>query len=64
MTVQIFVYNCVFRKKEKQNSRNLSLFENENTFQKNILKMKTPFKKEPHPPKDLQCPEILQLMPL
>ena len=64
MTVQIFVYNCVFRKKEKQNSWKLSLFENENTFKKNILKMKTPFEKEPHPAKDLQCPGILQLMPL
>ena len=29
-----------------------------------ILKMKTPFEKEPHPPKDLKCPEILQLMTL
>ena len=37
MTVQkfclhIFVYNCVFWKKEKQQSRNLSHFENESTF--------------------------------
>ena len=44
---QIFVYNCVFRKKEKQHSPNLP-FENENTFWKwkhisknnHILKMK------------------------
>ena len=39
VTVQIFVYiffvyNCVFRKKEKKNSQNLSHFENENTFLK------------------------------
>ena len=51
--LQIFVYNCVFRKKEKQHSQNLSHFENKSTFQKRttfwkwklilkpILKMKT-----------------------
>ena len=39
--LQIFVYSCVFRKKEKQRSQNLSYFENESTFQKkNILEMK------------------------
>ena len=27
-----FVYNCVFQKKEKQHSLNLSDFENESTF--------------------------------
>ena len=59
VNVQIFVYNCVFRKKEKQHSQNLSHFENESTFQKRttfwkwkliltpILKMKTYFWK-PH----------------
>ena len=35
--LQIFVYNCVFRKKEKKTHE---------TF--HILKMKTPFEKEPH----------------
>ena len=35
VNVQIFVYNCVFRKKEKQHSQNLSHFENESTFEKN-----------------------------
>ena len=34
VNVQIFVYNCVFQKKEKQHSQNLSHFENESTFQK------------------------------
>ena len=34
VNVQIFVYNCVFWKKEKQHSQNLSHFENESTFQK------------------------------
>ena len=34
MNVQIFVHHCVFQKKEKQNSPNLSHFENESTFQK------------------------------
>ena len=34
VTVQIFVYNCVFRKKEKQHSRNLSHFENESISRK------------------------------
>ena len=29
ISLQIFVYNCVFRKKEKQHSRNLSHFEQE-----------------------------------
>ena len=40
--VQIFVYNCVFQKKEKQHSQNLSHFENESTFRKkkHILKKK------------------------
>jgi len=37
VNVQIFVYNCVFRKKEKQHSK---------TF--HILKMKAHFEKEPH----------------
>ena len=32
--LQIFVYSCVFRKKEKQRSQNLSYFENESTFRK------------------------------
>ena len=32
MNVQIFVYNCVFLKKEKQHSQNLSHFENESSF--------------------------------
>ena len=32
VNVQIFVYNCVFWKKEKQHSRNLSHFENESAF--------------------------------
>ena len=53
--VQMFVYRCVFQKKEKQHSPNLSHFENESTIQKrttfwkqkllpkNILKMKTCF---------------------
>ena len=31
-----FVYNCVFQKKEKKYSRNLSHFENENTPQGGI----------------------------
>ena len=35
VNVQIFVYNCVSRKKEKQHSQNLSNFE-----KKNILKIK------------------------
>ena len=34
VNVQIFVYNCVFWKKEKQHSRNLSHFEIERTFWK------------------------------
>ena len=34
VNVQIFVYNCVFWKKEKQHSQNLSHFENESTFRK------------------------------
>ena len=34
VNVQIFVYHCVFRKKEKQHSPNLSHFENESTFWK------------------------------
>ena len=38
VNVQIFVYNCVFWKKEKQHSQNLSHFENESTFRK-----RTPF---------------------
>ena len=57
VNVQIFVYHCVFRKKEKQHSLNLSHFKNESTFrkrtiiwkwkliQKPILKMKTCFSK-------------------
>ena len=32
VNVQIFVYNCVFWKKEKQHSQNLSHFEYESTF--------------------------------
>ena len=32
VNVQIFVYNCVFPKKDKQHSQNLSHFENESTF--------------------------------
>ena len=34
VNVQIFVYNCVFWKKEQQQSQNLSHFENESTFRK------------------------------
>ena len=34
VNAQIFVYNCVLWKKEKQHSLNLSHFENESTFQK------------------------------
>jgi hypothetical protein len=39
----MFVYNCVFRKKEKLRSQNLSRFENESTYiskKNHILKMK------------------------
>ena len=32
VNVHIFIYTCVFRKKEKQPSQNLSHFENESTF--------------------------------
>ena len=32
VNVHIFIYTCVFRKKEKQPSQNLSHFENEITF--------------------------------
>ena len=35
--LQIFVYHCIFQKKEKETDKNLL-----------ILKMKTPFEKEPH----------------
>ena len=42
MNVQIFVYNCVYWKKEKQHSQNLSHFENESTFQKDLLIMSLP----------------------
>ena len=43
--LQIFVYNCVFWKKEKQHSQNLSHFEKKSTFPKRttILKIKTCF---------------------
>ena len=34
VNVQIFVYICVFLKKEKQHSQNLSRFENEAQLQK------------------------------
>ena len=40
LNVQSFVYNCVFRKREKQRSPNLSHFENESTFQKRTTFLK------------------------
>ena len=37
MNVHIFVYNCVFRKKENQHSQTLSHFENESSFRNPFL---------------------------
>ena len=64
MNVQIFVYNCVFQKKEKQHSQNLSHFENESTFWKwkHILEMKAHFEKEPHFENENICLEKLSVI--
>ena len=46
--LQIFVYNCVFWKKEKQHSQNLLHFENESTLQKRTTFWKMKAHSETH----------------